>query len=204
MKLYTIPGSCSLAPHIALSEAGAEFDALIVDGASKRAADGTALASLSPKAQVPVLALDTGEVITENAAILQYIADRFPGSGLAPAPGGMERVRLQEHLSFIGSELHKSFGPFFAPEPPEGRARDAAVAKVGARLDHAERLLSHGQPYLTGETFTAADAYLFVVANWSGPTGIGIGARPNLAAFLARVGERPAVRAAMRAEGLLH
>ena len=203
MKLYTIPGSCSLAPPIALREAGAAFGLDLVDLGTKRTASGADLASVNPKGQVPALELGDDGLLTEAAAILQYIADRFPSARLAPAAGGMERVRLQEHLSFIGSELHKAFGPFFAAERPTGRARELAIAKAEARLDHAERLLAAAGPYLTGETFTVADAYLFVVASWAGPTGIGLGERAHLKAFVERVRARPAVAAALRAEGLV-
>jgi glutathione S-transferase len=202
MKLYYAPGACSLSPHISLREAGAAFDLERVDTKTRTTQSGADYLAINPKGYVPALQLDGGEVLTEGAAVVQFIADRHPAAGLAPANGSLERARLQEHLNFIASELHKAFTPLFDPSAPEA-AKQAAPAAVARRLDHIERLLADGRAYLMGERFSVADAYLFTVASWTGPTGIGLDRWPRLAAFVARVAARPAVQAAMRAEGLV-
>ncbi len=202
MKLYYAPGACSLSPHISLREAGVPFDLERVDLASRKTASGEDFSKINPKGYVPALRLDDGEVLTEGAAMVQFIADRNPKAGLAPANGTLERVRLQEHLNFIASELHKAFSPLFNPSI-SAEAKQAAVAAVARRLDHFERHLADGRAHLLGERFSVADAYLFTVASWTGPTGIGLDKWPNVAAFVARVAARPAVQAAMRAEGLV-
>ena len=134
--------------------------------------------------------------------MVQFIADKYPAAGLAPVNGTLERVRLQEHLNFIASELHKAFSPLFNPST-SGEAKQAAVASIARRLDHFERVLGDGRLYLLGERFSVADAYLFTVASWAGPTGIGLDRWPKVAAFVARVAARPSAQAAMRAEGLM-
>ncbi|OFX03024.1 MAG: glutathione transferase GstA [Alphaproteobacteria bacterium RIFCSPHIGHO2_12_FULL_66_14] len=202
MKLYYAPGACSLSPHISLREAGVPFDLERVDLASRKTASGEEFSKVNPKGYVPALRLDDGEVLTEGAVMVQFIADRYPAAGLAPANGTLERVRLQEHLNFIASELHKAFSPLFTPSTSE-EAKRAAQANVARRLDYFEQLLGDGRLYLLGERFSVADAYLFTVANWTGPTGIGLAKWPNVAAFVARVAARPSVQAAMRAEGLI-
>ena len=202
MKLYYAPGACSLSPHISLREAGAAFDLERVDTRTRTTESGADYLAINPKGYVPALQLDDGEVLTECAAVVQFIADRHPAAGLAPANGSLERARLQEHLNFIASELHKAFTPLFDPSAPEA-AKQAAPAAVARRLDHVEWLLADGRAYLLGERFSVADAYLFTVASWTGPTGIGLDRWPRLAAFVARVAARPAVQAAMQAEGLV-
>ena len=202
MKLYYAPGACSLSPHISLREAGVSFDLEKVDTSTRRTESGADYLSINPKGYVPALQLDGGEVLTEGAAVVQFIADSHPDAGLAPAGGTLERARLQEHLNFIASELHKAFTPLFDPSAPEA-AKQAAPAAVARRLDHVERLLADGRAHLLGERFSVADAYLFTVASWTGPTGIGLDRWPRLASFVARVAARPAVQTAMRAEGLL-
>lgn len=202
MKLYYAPGACSLSPHISLREAGVSFDLEKVDTRTRRTESGADYLSINAKGYVPALQLDDGEVLTEGAAVVQFIADRHPDAGLAPAGGTLERARLQEHLNFIASELHKAFTPLFDPSAPEA-AKQAAPAAVARRLDHVERLLADGRAFLLGERFSVADAYLFTVASWTGPTGIGLDRWPRLAAFVARVAARPSVQAAMRAEGLV-
>lgn len=201
MKLYYAPGACSLSPHISLREAGVPFDLERVDLASRKTASGEDFSKINPKGYVPALRLDDGEVLTEGAAMVQFIADRHPLAGLAPANGTLERARLQEHLNFIASELHKAFSPLFGA--PTEEAKQVAVANVVRRLDHVERVLGDGRLYLLGERFSVADAYLFTVANWTGPTGIGLDRWPHVAAFVARIAARPSVQAAMRAEGLM-
>ena len=202
MKLYYAPGACSLSPHISLREAGVSFDLEKVDTSTRRTERGADYLSINPKGYVPALQLDGGEVLTEGAAVVQFIADSHPDAGLAPAGGTLERARLQEHLNFIASEMHKAFTPLFDPSAPEA-AKQAAPAAVARRLDHVERLLADGRAHLLGERFSVADAYLFTVASWTGPTGIGLDRWPRLASFVARVAARPSVQAAMRAEGLL-
>lgn len=201
MKLYYLPGACSLASHIALREAGASFDLDKLDNATKKTEAGADFLAINPKGYVPVLALNDNDVLTEGAAILQYIADQHPDAGLAPAVGTLERARLQEHLNFVASELHKAFSPLFKPDATEAE-KAAAKTRVAQKLDLVEKQLSDGRSYLLGDKFTVADAYLFVVANWTGPTGIGLDTWPHVAAFQQRVGSREAVQAALKAEGL--
>lgn len=200
MKLYYAPGACSLAPHIALRETGAAFDLEKVDLAKKQTAGGEDFTRINPKGYVPALRLDDGEILTEVAVILQYLADRKPEAALAPAAGSMQRYRLMEWLNFISSEIHKQFGPLFNPQiTPEWKANQLNV--LGRRFDYlSERL--NGQPYLMGERFSVADAYLFTVLNWNSYVGMDMGKWPKLQAYMARVAERPAVREALRAEGL--
>lgn len=200
MKLYYAPGACSLSPHISLHEAGAEFEIEKVDVATHRTASGRDFREINPKGYVPALVLDGGEVVTEGAAVIQYIADRFPAAKLAPANGTLARTRLQEQLNFIASELHKAFSPLFNPSA-SADAREAAKAAVARKFDHVEAVLSDGRPYLLGNAFSVADPYLFTVASWTGPAAIDIGRWPHLARYLKRIGERPSVQAAMRAEG---
>jgi glutathione S-transferase len=200
MKLYYAPGACSLSPHISLHEAGAEFEIEKVDVATHRTASGSDFREINPKGYVPALVLDGGEVVTEGAAVIQYIADRFPAAKLAPANGTLARTRLQEQLNFIASELHKAFSPLFNPSA-SADAREAAKAAVARKFDHVEAVLSDGRPYLLGNAFSVADPYLFTVASWTGPAGIDVNRWPHLAGYLKRIGARPAVQAAMRAEG---
>lgn len=202
MKLYYAPGVCSLSPHIVLHEAGADFDIEKVDIATRRTETGDDFAAVNPKGYVPALVLDSGDVITEGTAIIQYIADHFPTANLAPDYGTLARTRLQEQLNFIASEVHKAFYPLFNPAASED-ARTAARVTIARRLDYIENLLSDGGPYLLGGAFSVADAYLFTVASWTGPTGISLERWPSLTAYLERIAERPAVRAAMQAEGLI-
>lgn len=201
MKLYYLPGACSLASHIVLREVGDRFDLDKLDHASKKTEGGKDFLAINPKGYVPVLTLDSGDVLTEGAAILQYIADQHPETGLAPAAGTLERFRLNENLTFISSELHKSFSPLFNPAISDAE-KQAAETRVRQKLDQVERQLSDGRSYLLGETFTVADAYLFVVTNWTGMFGIALDSWPHLAAFQQRVAAREAVQSALKAEGL--
>jgi glutathione S-transferase len=201
MKLYYIPAACSLASNIALREANIKFQLVLVDKYTKQADDGLDFNAVNPKGYVPALALDNGEVLTENVAVLQYIADRTPAAGLSPPTGTMERYRLLEWLGFINSELHKSFNPLFRPEVPEG-AKEYARATLTTRLGYLQRTL-RSDTYLVGEQFTIADAYLFTVLSWTQYVGVDIGQWPDLRAYLNRISVRPHVVAALRAEGLL-
>ena len=200
MKLYFLPGACSLSPHIALREAGIPFELVRVQRGEKKTAEGKDFSTINPKGLVPVLALDDGEVLTEGPAIVQYIADLAPASKLAPAAGTFARSRLQETLNFLSAELHKSFSPLFNPKFSDD-AKALFRDQVAARLDLlAERLVTG--PYLFGEGFTVADGYLFTMLNWTKHVGIDLARWPALQEFQARVAERPAVIAAMEAEGL--
>lgn len=203
MKLYYKPGACSLASHITLREIGAEFDLEKVDTNAGTTETGADYKTINPNGYVPALALDGGEVLTEGPAILQYLADQKPEAGLAPKSGTLERARLQQHLNFVGSELHKAFSPLFAAEQPSGAARDAVVANIARKFNTFETILSDGRQYLLGDAFSVADAYLFVVSSWTKPTRIDLGQWPNLVAFVGRVSGRPSTQAALRAEGLI-
>ena len=200
MKLYYVPGACSLAPHIALREAGLAFELDKMDPATRRTADGEDYLKVNPKASVPALRLDNDEVLTEVAVILQYIADQKPGAGLAPAVGTLERYRLHEWLNFVATEMHKQFSPFFNPKlPPAWRENQLNV--LAKRFDIlAGRLKS--QPYLMGNRFTVADAYLFVVLNWTNLFKLDMSQWPALTDYLGRIAARPAVQTALKAEGL--
>ena len=201
MKLYYSPGACSLSPHIVLREAGLAFEPVLASTKTHKLQDGTDYYGINPKGYVPLLELDNGERLTEGPAIVQYIADQVPAKKLAPAAGTMARYRLQEWLNFITSELHKSFSPLFNPAmPEEGKA--LYRTRLGERFKWVDGQLA-GKNYLMGEDFSVADAYLFVVAGWGKHVGVDISGLANLGAFMARVGARPAVQEALKAEGLL-
>jgi glutathione S-transferase len=200
MKLYYSPGACSLAPHIALNEAGLAYEAVKVDLRKHELADGTDYYTINPKGYVPLLELDDGQRLSEVAVILQYIADRKPGT-LAPAFGSLERYRVMEWLNFIATEVHKQFGPLWYPDTPDA-TKEKQRAMLAKRFDHVNKRLA-SQPYLTGETFTIADAYLFTVVNWSHPLRIELSSWPALVLFLARVAARPKVHDTLVAEGLV-
>jgi glutathione S-transferase len=201
MKLYFSPGSCSLSPHIVLREAGYKFELEQVNNQEKKTKSGTDYWSVNGKGQVPVLELDNGERITEGPVIVQYLADQKPGSGLAPAPGTMERVRVQEWLNFIGAELHKTYGPIFRPTTPDA-FKVISKENLSKRLEWINKHLA-GKQYLMGDTFTVADAYLFAVLRWSPRINFDIAPWPNVKAFVDRVAARPKVQEAMKAEGLI-
>ena len=201
MKLYYLTGACSLAAHIALYESGLKFETAKVDRKNRVASDGLALDDVNPKGYVPALRLDSGEVLTENVAVLQYIADRAPAAKLAPAAGTMERYRLIEWLAFINSELHKSFSPLFSPVAPE-EAKTYSRANLTKRTDWLEKEFGARQ-FLLGDQFTVADAYLFTILNWFGMRSIDLAHWPNLKKFHERVGARPSTQTAMKTEGLL-
>ncbi len=201
MKLYYSPGACSLSPHIALLEAGLSFQALKAPTKTHQLDDGTDYYTINPLGYVPFLALDDGKTLHEGPAIVQYIADQAPEKNLAPANGTWERYKLQEWLNVIGTELHKNFGPLFNPATADD-AKVATKTKLLARLTWVDGQLA-GKQYLMGDTFTVADGYLFTVTNWTAPTGLDISGLANLVAYRGRVAARPAVQAAMKAEGLI-
>ena len=201
MKLYYLTGACSLASNIALREAGLKFELVKVDRRTKKAADGLDFNEVNPKGYVPALTLDSGEVLTENVAVLQYIADRNPAAKLAPAAGTMERYRLMEWLSFINSEVHKGFSPLFREDAPED-TKQYARKNLATRFDYLERVLG-SKSFLMGEQFTVADCYLFTVLNWSGFVKIDLGRWPELKRYVEHIGQRPHVIEALKAEGLV-
>ncbi|HTT13725.1 MAG TPA: glutathione transferase GstA [Burkholderiaceae bacterium] len=200
MKLYYGPGTCALSPHIVLSELGLAHDLVKVSTKTRKMEDGGDYLQVNPKGYVPTLELDDGQRLTEGPAIVQYLADRVPSAKLAPANGTMERYRLQEWLNFITSEIHKQFSPMFNPATSE-EVKEGQRTKLAGRFDWLSRQLE-GRQYLMGDQFTVADAYLFTVLRWSPFTGIDLGKWPVLAQYVARVGARPKVQAAMKAEGL--
>jgi glutathione S-transferase len=203
MQLYFKPGACSLAARIALTELGLPFAAIPVDTAKGATATGADYKQINPKGYVPALEISPGVVITENPAILQYLADLAPERGLAPPAGKLERVRLQEWLAFTSSELHKAFAPWFSGRAMSADEKARAEAHLGRRLDEVERQLADGRSYLLGEGFTVADAYLFVVLNWTRFIGVSLASWPYTARFVDQVQARPAVRSALVEEGLL-
>ena len=201
MKLYYFVGACSLSPHIVLLEAGLPFTMVKIDPKTKKTESGSDYLAINAKGAVPALQLDDGRVLTEGPAIVQYLADLKPESGLAPRAGTFERYQLMEILNYITSEVHKSFSPLFNPaSSPE--MKEGAVANLGKKFDWLSGFLGK-KPFLLGNTFTVADAYLFTVLNWTGHLKIDLGAWPVLAEYKARVGQRPKVIEAMKAEGLI-
>lgn len=201
MKLYYKAGACSLSPHIALLEAGLDFELEAVDLKTKLTASGADFTAINSKGYVPALVLDNGKVLTEGAAIVQYIADLKPQSGLAPANGSEARYELQSWLSFISTELHKPFGSLF--NPAQGADWKAAVqALLNKRLDWVATQLGERE-FLLGDRFTVADGYLFTVLGWANIVGFSLDAWPNLQAYRTRIGARPKVIEALKAEGLI-
>lgn len=200
MKLYYVPGACSLSPHIVLNEAGLAFDRVKVDGKTK-AMPGGDYRSVNPLGFVPALELDDGTILTEGPAIVQWIADQVPDKKLAAANGSFERTQLQSWLNFISSELHKGFSPLFNPAMPE-EAKQLFRERLATRFQHLDKHLAD-KDYLAGKAFSIADAYLFTVSNWAAHTNVDLSPYANLLAYRQRVAARPAVQAALKAEGLI-
>lgn len=200
MKLFFSPGACSLAPHIALEEVGTDFETVKVDLATRKTETGEDFLAVNPAGKVPVLVLDSGEVLTENPAILTYIADQKPEAGLAPREGSLDRYRLLSRLSFLGSELHKAFVPLFTPGASD-EVKAAAADAVKNHLAALDKELA-GKQYYCGDQFSVADVYLFVILGWPAHVGIDLSAYPSLGAYCGRIAQRPAVGAALKAEGL--
>jgi len=201
MKLYYAAGACSLSPHIVALEAGIAVELEKVDTKAKRTASGEDYWQINPKGYVPALQLDNGELLTEGTAIVQYLADLKPESGLAPANGTAARYRLQETLGYINSELHKTYTPLFKPDTPDA-VRDERKDYLRKRYALLDQHLSKHE-WLIGEQFTAADAYLFTVTNWAQHVGLDLSDFPAILAFQQRVSSRPQVQSALKAEGLL-
>lgn len=201
MKLYYSPGACSLSPHIALKEAGLPFDLVRVDLKAKKLEDGSDYTKVNPKGQVPALGLDSGDLLTEGAVIVQMIADKAPQKNLAPAAGSSERYKLQEWLNFIASELHKNFSPLFQPALSDD-TKTFFKDRLMGKFKYIDQTLKGGD-YLMGNQFTVPDAYLFTMLAWADRVGLDISGLPNLVAYKARVAARPKVQEALTAEGLL-
>jgi glutathione S-transferase len=201
MKLYYAPGACSLAPHIVAREAGVPIQLEKVDLGAKKTDSGKDYRAINPKGYVPALEIDGGEVLTEAGALIQYLGDRNPGHGLMPAPGTLDRYREVEWITFISSELHKGFGPLWDPAV-EDDAKQKVKEKLATRFGYVEKTLAQ-RPFLMGATFTAADAYLFTIMNWSGMVKVDLSPYPRTQDFMKRVGARPKVQEALKAEGLV-
>ena len=198
MKLYYAPGACSLSPHIALHEAGLAHDLVKVDLKAKKLSTGEDFNTINPKGQVPALLLDNGELVTEGPVIVQMIADRVPDKKLAPANGTTERYKLQEWLNFIGTEVHKSFGPLFNPTLSD-ETKTFFRNRINGKLSYIDSKLAD-RDYLMGPQFTVADAYLYTMLRWADGMKIDITGFKNLVAYKARVAARPQVQAALAAD----
>jgi glutathione S-transferase len=201
MKLYYSPGACSLSPHIALLEAGLPYDLVKVDLRAKKLENGDDFLKVNPKGQVPALALDSGELVTEGPVIVQMIADKAAGKNLAPARDSAERYKLLEWLNFITAELHKNFGPMFSPVLPD-ETKAFFKDRVMGKFKYIDGALA-GHDYLMGKQFTVADAYLFTMLCWADRMKFDLSGLPTLAAYKARVAARPKVQEALTKEGLL-
>ncbi len=200
MKLYLTPGTCSLSPHIALLEAGLPFDEELVDLRTKRTKSGADFNTINPKGYVPVLQLDSGDILTEGAAIVQYVADRKPETHLAPSAGTAERYHLMEWLNFVASEIHKGFSPLFNQSMPE-EGKQIARDRLFKRFDFLDGHFA-GKPYLMGDTYTVADCYLYAILRWTKNVHIDLTKWATLTKYFNGIGARPAVQAALKAEGL--
>lgn len=201
MKLYYAPGSCAMSPHIVIAEAGLPYKLDRVDLSTKMTEAGNPLADINEHNAVPALLLDSGEVLTEGVAIVQYVADQNPEARLLPPAGTLERARVQQWLNYIATEMHKAHVPMFKADYPAA-SKDIALVKIKKAYDYVSSKLGE-LPYLTGETFTVADAYLFTIINWHNFIKLDLSPWPVLVAYQARVAARPAVQNAMREEGLL-
>jgi glutathione S-transferase len=201
MKLYYTPGVCSLSPHIILRETETPFELVKTDIGAKTVDGGGDFKAINPNGYVPALVLEDGTLLTEGPAIVQYIADKAGRTDIAPASGSIERTKMQSWLNFVGTEIHKSFGPLFNPKMP-AEARAIFVEKLRARFAFLDKHFA-ANDYLMGKAFTLPDAYLFTVLRWAAPMKIDIAEFPKLQAFFKRIEARPAVQAALKAEGLI-
>lgn len=201
MKLYYSPGACSLSPHIVLREAALAFEPVLAPTKTHKLEDGTDYYTINPLGYVPMLELDDGTRLREGPAIVQYIADQVPQKNLAPANGTLPRYRLQEWLTFIGMEIHRSFTPLFNPAMPE-EGKKIYRARLATRFAYVNGELAE-KPYLMGDHFTVADAYLYTVSRWAKPMAIDLSPWPNLVAYQARMEARPAVQEALKVERLV-
>lgn len=200
MKLFFMPGACSLAPHIVANESGIDLDLVKVDGKSKKTEQDQDYLATNPNGYVPALVLDNGDTLTEASVVVQYLADQKPETGLMPRAGEMARYKVQQWLTFVATELHKSFAVFFKPTTTEDM-KAINREHLARRLTFVDQSLD-GRSFLTGETFTAADAYLWTILGWAKYTGVDLAVYPNVQRFVAAVAARPAVQKSLRAEGL--
>ncbi|KQZ92260.1 glutathione S-transferase [Mesorhizobium sp. Root157] len=200
MRLYYMPGACSLAPHIVANEAGIALDLVKVDGKTKKTEHDQDFLATNPNGYVPMLVLKDGQTLTEAQIVVQYLADQKPDTGLMPPAGEMARYRVKQWLAFISSELHKSFSPFFKPGTPE-ETKTANRDHLGKRLTYVDEQLS-GKSFLTGETFTAADAYIWTILGWAKFANLDLAQYANIQKFMSTVAARPAVVKSLQEEGL--
>ncbi len=201
MKLYYSPGACSLSPHIALLEAGLPYDLVKVDLRAKKLENGDDFLKVNPKGQVPALALDSGELVTEGPVIVQMIADKAPGKNLAPARDSAERYKLLEWLNFITGELHKNFSPLFNPAIPD-EVKNVFRERIMGKFKYLDAQLA-GRDYLMGKQFSVADGYLYTMLRWADGHKFDLSGLKNLMAFKERVAARPKVQEALTKEGLM-
>ena len=202
MKLYFKPGACSLASHIVLEESGSSFELEKVDTQTKLTESNKNYLTINPKGYVPALELSSGDTITEGPAILQFLADKFSDKNLLPGTGTIERTKVIESLTYTSSELHKAFSPLFKSDTCD-EAQSRAKASVAEKFDFIEQLLADDREFIVGGQFSIADAYLFVVCNWSNFVGIPLNNWPKLKAYLFRIAQRASVQRAMKSEGLI-
>lgn len=201
MELYFSPGACSLASHIALIEAGIPFELKKVDTKTKQLEGGGDFYSITPKGYVPALRLDDGQVLTEGTAIMPFVADMSKGAKIAPPAGTLSRARLHEWLGYVNSEFHKAFGPLFNPAATDDMKK-LAIENITRRLDFLDKALA-GREYLLDDGYSVVDGYLFTILGWTRYVKLDLSNWPNLGAYATRIGARPAVQAAMKAEGLI-
>ncbi|MBS9433941.1 glutathione transferase GstA [Photorhabdus hainanensis] len=201
MKLYYQPGACSLSPHIILREAGLDFSMIKVDLKTKKMENGDDFFAINPKGQIPTLLLDNNEILTEGAVIVQYIADQRPDKKLIAPAGTMERYHQLEWISHLSSEIHKGFSPLFFPGTPENY-RPVAINNLLRRFKYIDKVLAE-QPYIAGEHFTVADAYLFTLSSWAPLVQLDLSDLVHLKAYQKKIAERPSVHDALKAEGLI-
>lgn len=201
MRLYYAPGACSLAPHIVAREAGVSIELVKVDLATKKTESGSDFLKVNAKGSVPALVLEDGTILTEAAVVIQFIADLAPEAGLLPARASFDRYRALEWLNFVATELHKGFGPLWRSDTPEAM-RVIVKDTLATKFSYLDRHLADRE-VLLGDSFSAIDAYAFTTLNWAAFMGIDLARWPNVVAYLDRIAARPAVRAAMVAEGLV-
>lgn len=202
MKLFYKPGACSMAAHLLLNEAGAEYSLEKVDTGAGLTETGASFAETNPRGYVPALQFDNGDVLTENVAILHWLGEHYPGFASDSAGLPIDRFRLLEILSFLSSELHKAFSPYFSGKDFSDAEKAENQTRLSAKISQFDAILDKGGDYLFGDTFSVADAYAFVILNWTNFIGVSLDAWPRTKAYLARIGTRPAARKTLAEEGL--